>query len=283
MFRRDHLGSPAGESHPNGSTRHASRPSIESNLHHGGEGSNDGVPATPSRPASLHSSHSMSEVPVAGEGSMDNAATPPGSHAELSNPYVPRTPHQTRDSPQSENPGSQGQHTALQASAAPFGPQVGTAEPTMGISSAAVAGGPAPFQGPYYGYGLPPYMGNQMQAPAQYANYNTAGPYGAYPPYGNYRPGEGTAKGAGRRGIDADNAQLSRFANYPLEHYEGELYSLCKDQHGCRYLQRKLEERTPEQVQMIFDEIRMHVVELMTGRLSTTLIAITSNFCRPLR
>ena len=43
-----------------------------------------------------------------------------------------------------------------------------------------------------------------------------------------------------------------------------ELYNLCKDQHGCRYLQRKLEERLPEHIQMIFEETSVHVVELMT-------------------
>jgi hypothetical protein len=59
--------------------------------------------------------------------------------------------------------------------------------------------------------------------------------------------------------------QVSRFNNLPLEQYRGELYGLCKDQHGCRYLQRKLEERNAEHVQMIFEETHMHVVELMTG------------------
>ena len=44
-----------------------------------------------------------------------------------------------------------------------------------------------------------------------------------------------------------------------------EIYSLCKDQHGCRYLQKKLEEKNPQHVQMIFQETHAHVVELMTG------------------
>lgn len=35
------------------------------------------------------------------------------------------------------------------------------------------------------------------------------------------------------------------------------------DQHGCRFLQKKLEERNPESVQIIFEETNMHVVELM--------------------
>ena len=40
---------------------------------------------------------------------------------------------------------------------------------------------------------------------------------------------------------------------------------MCKDQHGCRYLQKKLEERNAESVLLIFLETNQHVVELMTG------------------
>lgn len=57
----------------------------------------------------------------------------------------------------------------------------------------------------------------------------------------------------------------ARFTNIKLEHLQGEILGFCKDQHGCRYLQRKLEERNPEHVQLIFLETHQHVVELMTG------------------
>lgn len=50
----------------------------------------------------------------------------------------------------------------------------------------------------------------------------------------------------------------------PLEHFQGQLLSLCTDQHGCRYLQRKLEERNPDNVSAIFAETNAKVVELMT-------------------
>ncbi len=59
--------------------------------------------------------------------------------------------------------------------------------------------------------------------------------------------------------------EIARFANVQLDHLQGEIYGLCKDQHGCRYLQKKLEERNPEHVQIIFLETNQHVVELMTG------------------
>jgi hypothetical protein len=57
----------------------------------------------------------------------------------------------------------------------------------------------------------------------------------------------------------------NRFANVQLESLRGEIYGLCKDQHGCRYLQKKLEERDPEHIEIIFVETNQHVVELMTG------------------
>jgi len=40
---------------------------------------------------------------------------------------------------------------------------------------------------------------------------------------------------------------------------------MCKDQHGCRFLQKKLEEQNPRVVEIIFNEVYEHIVELMTG------------------
>ena len=60
-------------------------------------------------------------------------------------------------------------------------------------------------------------------------------------------------------------SENARFVNVKLEQFQGEILGLCKDQHGCRYLQKKLEERNPEHVQLIFVETHQYVVELMTG------------------
>jgi hypothetical protein len=49
-----------------------------------------------------------------------------------------------------------------------------------------------------------------------------------------------------------------------IEDLQGELLSLCKDQHGCRYLQKKLEEGDPAHRDMIFNETLGHFPELMT-------------------
>ncbi|KAG6840852.1 hypothetical protein C0991_003722 [Blastosporella zonata] len=58
--------------------------------------------------------------------------------------------------------------------------------------------------------------------------------------------------------------EFNRFAGTRLEDLQGEIPSLCKDQHGCRYLQKKLEEGVPEHRDMIFRETFGHFPELMT-------------------
>ncbi|KZS90312.1 ARM repeat-containing protein [Sistotremastrum niveocremeum HHB9708] len=59
------------------------------------------------------------------------------------------------------------------------------------------------------------------------------------------------------------DADLNRFAGTRLEDLQGEIPQLCKDQHGCRYLQKKLEEGIPEHRDMIFRETFGHFAELM--------------------
>jgi len=49
-----------------------------------------------------------------------------------------------------------------------------------------------------------------------------------------------------------------------IEQVVGHIYSLCKDQHGCRFLQKKLEDREPNVAEYIFAEVYDHMTELMT-------------------
>ncbi|KAI0638958.1 ARM repeat-containing protein [Trametes polyzona] len=58
--------------------------------------------------------------------------------------------------------------------------------------------------------------------------------------------------------------EFNRFAGTRLEDLAGEIPQLCKDQHGCRYLQKKLEEGVPEHRDMIFRETFSHFADLMT-------------------
>ncbi|KAJ7830916.1 ARM repeat-containing protein [Mycena olivaceomarginata] len=58
--------------------------------------------------------------------------------------------------------------------------------------------------------------------------------------------------------------EFNRFAGTCLEDLQGEIPVLCKDQHGCRYLQKKLEEGSAEHRDMIFRETFGHFADLMT-------------------
>jgi hypothetical protein len=46
----------------------------------------------------------------------------------------------------------------------------------------------------------------------------------------------------------------------------GQIYPMCKDQHGCRFLQKKLDEMNTQTVDIIFNEVYPHFAELMTGK-----------------
>ncbi|ODQ79263.1 hypothetical protein BABINDRAFT_37861 [Babjeviella inositovora NRRL Y-12698] len=70
-----------------------------------------------------------------------------------------------------------------------------------------------------------------------------------------------------RKGEDA-----SKFVNAQLADFAGDLYLLCKDQHGCRFLQRQLDADDAVVALMIFNEIYLHIVELMTDPFGNYLI-----------
>lgn len=115
---------------------------------------------------------------------------------------------------------------------------------------------------------------------AKYANELAAlnGTFSPYPLEGRngYGPGDqsygpggyGGSSFNGRRGPGGPNAQRkeepNRFAGLRLEDLQGDMAALCKDQHGCRFLQKKLEEGNAEHRDMIFNEIYPHFGELMT-------------------
>jgi hypothetical protein len=283
MFRLDQIGSSLSSEKPSqtGAARHLARHSVELNMLYGGD-KNHETSVSSGRPVPLQSSYSTNDLPTVKGNGFNAAVTPPKTHAEQfhqHNANLGRIPpsavnsRSAKESPEREEPklhNGQVPQSALQASAAPFGPQMTSAASPANVTGSVMPSAMPTFQNPFYPYNLQAYMANPVQVNgAQLTNYNPQTPYAAYGTYGNYRFPESPARNANsRRSGDSDASQLSRFSNLPLEHYQGDLYSLCKDQHGCRFLQRKLEERNPEHVQMIFNETHMHVVELMTGLLT---------------
>uniref|UniRef100_A0A060T4L6 ARAD1C41778p n=1 Tax=Blastobotrys adeninivorans TaxID=409370 RepID=A0A060T4L6_BLAAD len=71
----------------------------------------------------------------------------------------------------------------------------------------------------------------------------------------------------------------ARFNNADLESMASEIYSLCKDQHGCRFLQKKLQEQNPRYVDLVFTHTCPHVVELMTDPFGNYLCQRLLQYC----
>ncbi|EEP79253.1 conserved hypothetical protein [Uncinocarpus reesii 1704] len=254
-----------GNYHP----RHISRLSLEGGFS-GYSSSATGNTPSHSRPTSLQISYSTNDVPTMRNGGFPTNITPPGSssdhHMNGGINSLSHNPHQLNDTP----PTPQSDHSdpissmqsGFQATAAPFSSQIKT--PATMSTNVSGSASPAKNNFPHtgYGYGMQPWVTSPVQTNGMpLANHPPfAQPFPAYPRFLD-NPARVNQI---RRNGETEVGAFSRFANVPLEQYRDELYGLCKDQHGCRYLQRKLEERIPENVQMIFLETHMHVVELMT-------------------
>lgn len=282
LLRMDQLGSPSSGEKQTNNPRHMARHSLELNLLYGEQKSQDTVVSTApsSRPLSLQAPFSTTDISTLSSNGFGPAIASPTAHSEQFHQHSASINRITagtngtsaRDSPDHEEPKLPNGHnpvpSSLQANAPPFGPQVlNSAIPPQPLGSANALPN---FQNSFYNYNPQPYMTNTLPVNGgPLPNYAVPAPtpYQGYPPYGNFRfPESSPARnGSSRRNGETESSQVSRFSNVPLEKYRGEIYSLCKDQHGCRYLQRKLEEHNQEHVKMIFDETHMHVVELMTG------------------
>ncbi|KAG2230608.1 hypothetical protein INT48_009598 [Thamnidium elegans] len=77
----------------------------------------------------------------------------------------------------------------------------------------------------------------------------------------------------------SNNTEQDRFASIKLEDVVEEIYSLCKDQYGCRFFQKKLEEQKPDQRDIIFVQIYPHFVELMTDPFGNYLCQKLMEYC----
>ncbi|KAF4123614.1 hypothetical protein GMORB2_6315 [Geosmithia morbida] len=200
--------------------------------------------------------------------------------------------------------------SALHANAAPFGPSAAT---SSSMANVPVMAGQIPsptnqtpvnafnsFYPPPNGYPQPangngaqsPYGINMLTAGVQQMNVNgaansTAGYNGQnftpnYTPPGPYNQGSQNRDSQARviqNRRQMDNEAMSRYQNMPIESFRGQIYDLCKDQHGCRYLQKKLEERDPEHVHLIWLETNQHVIELMTDPFGNYLCQKLLEFC----
>ncbi|KAK7363148.1 hypothetical protein VNO77_05279 [Canavalia gladiata] len=76
------------------------------------------------------------------------------------------------------------------------------------------------------------------------------------------------------------NCSLPSVSKYnSLAEAQGYIYLMAKDQHGCRFLQRMFDEGTREDVQVIFNEIIDHAVELMMNPFGNYLMQKLLDVC----
>ncbi|KAI1431735.1 ARM repeat-containing protein [Xylaria sp. CBS 124048] len=176
----------------------------------------------------------------------------------------------------------------LQANAPSFGPVPSSQAPVQ-PPVAANANSTAPLAGTY-----PYFPGYNQTSPNSTYNMGmlTVGmqnmTVNGYPPqnYTGYspvyqaviQPRDSQQRVMQQRRAQNDEA-MNRYINLPLEQVGGTIYDLCKDQHGCRYLQKQLENRLPEQIHMIWLETNQHVVELMTDPFGNYLCQKLLEYC----
>ncbi len=138
------------------------------------------------------------------------------------------------------------------------------------------------------GKGLP--KSNSMQSssgpPSAYPGISGSGDVGtsrsnSSGSFGNWYQNKANQPGRRRERKLSDTASLAmnRFANTTLESLGGEIYTLCKDQHGCRFLQKQLELRKEDAIHMIWEETNQHVIELMTDPFGNYLCQKLLEYC----
>jgi len=264
-------------------------------------------------PPRLQSSHSSNEIAtLKNVNSLVNSNAHAQQHLHNHNASIGRIPlgavkrHSRELSSEGHTPVTQpggfpSIQSQLHANAPAFGPSTAAAAPGQSaMGSMPPVSGPAGssqyqqpyFTGPGYGSSMPAngYGMSYLPMGMQNMNLNGYNPgYSGYPP--SYPPAGQQSqqqptqqpRDSQQRVIQArraqDNEAAVKYQNKPFEDCIGEIYEMAKDQHGCRYLQKQLEARNPDQIHMIWLETNPHIVELMTDPFGNYLCQKLLEFC----
>ncbi|KAJ2891763.1 hypothetical protein MKZ38_010730 [Zalerion maritima] len=147
-------------------------------------------------------------------------------------------------------------------------------------------------QGPYYGGGYPPNAGSStaaynslvggmqslnMQPPNMYQHQYPGITTGYNQPQPTpLRDNQARVIAERRR---QDQESVAHYSSMTMEEVTGQIYNMCRDQHGCRFLQRQLETRNPDVIHQIWLETNQHVVELMVDPFGNYLCQKLLEYC----
>ncbi|TQS39181.1 hypothetical protein Golomagni_00299 [Golovinomyces magnicellulatus] len=281
------------------------RHSLDLKYRHGPDLKQDNIPQVPSSannqlvtPPKLQQSYSTNEAPTIRNlrgGSTANTGS--GSHSQHfhnHNASLGRIPPGALNSilsrdlnssdnvglRDSQNTGFPSIQSTLHASVPPFGPAL-----TQSINQTSLAAPLSPNSQQTFSV-QQPYNGMQMMMSGMHnmsLGQSGYAPPNSYSFLGNQafvsaRPQQSSSRVAqNRRQNDGD--VMNKFANVTLDSLSGEIYALCKDQHGCRFLQKKLEERNPDEIHKIWLETHQHVIEFMTDPFGNYLCQKLLEYC----
>ncbi|KAL6450685.1 PUF4 Pumilioy domain family member 4 [Candida maltosa Xu316] len=118
-----------------------------------------------------------------------------------------------------------------------------------------------------------PHQFPPQQQFGQFANFPQNQPGGAGRPYFRNNNNNNN-NGNNMMNIHRKNLRrkedLNKYANAKVQDFTGQILSLCKDQHGCRFLQREL--YNDVNASLIFNEIYFKVVDLMIDPFGNYLV-----------
>ncbi|KAJ1670447.1 hypothetical protein GGF38_001520 [Coemansia sp. RSA 25] len=147
----------------------------------------------------------------------------------------------------------------------------------MGHQTAPPSVPSAPLQHPHHGvshlhmHGQPPSAQQQQalqsQRHAQQQSLSSMPPPPALqsaPMPSQAQGAHGQQKSANGKTSRRGETEVNRFTNATLEELKGTIFDVCKDQYGCRFLQKKLEDGQEDQIELIFVEVLPHSSVLMT-------------------
>ena len=79
--------------------------------------------------------------------------------------------------------------------------------------------------------------------------------------------------------VSSPDDTSNKYAGKQLEDLQSEIIEMCRDQHGCRFLQKRLEEGRRKYINLIFTEVIGQIIDLMTDPFGNYLCQKLLEYC----